>query len=83
MLVPILQNTGLLFLSGIGAYAIFTLAKLKENEGRLHLWVGVIMGISAFLISSNSFTIEGIPIQLDAKAGYLFTLAISEGPRGG
>ncbi|OAN97699.1 hybrid sensor histidine kinase/response regulator [Sulfitobacter geojensis] len=83
MLVPILQNTGLLFLSGIGAYAIFTLAKLKENEGRLHLWVGVIMGISAFLISSNSFTIEGIPVQLDAKAGVLVYAGYLGGPAGG
>jgi signal transduction histidine kinase/CheY-like chemotaxis protein len=83
MFITVIQNLALLIFAGIGAYAIFSVADLKEDKHRRQVMIGLMMGVMVFLISSNAYIVEGILAPLDGKAGILVYAGYLGGPVGG
>lgn len=83
MFLFVLQNAALLIFAGIGAYAIFSNANLRENRNRRQIMIGLVMGVMVFLITSDAQIIEGVQAPLDGKTGLLVYAGYLGGPVGG
>lgn len=83
MIISILRNLVFLAFAGLGAYAIFSNGTLSRDRFHRQIIVGLLMGVTVYLISSNPFVFEGAQIPLDAKAGLLVYAGYLGGALGG
>lgn len=82
MVVPILQNAALLAFAAIAAYAVFSNVTPDCNKLRCQVAIGLVMGLTIFLISATPNNLESHQIPLDARAGVLVYSGYLGGPIG-
>lgn len=83
MYFTILQNVVLLLLAGVGAYAIFTSAMLRNSRQLQQGMFGFLMGTIIFLMANAAFHFDFLGFPVDGKAGPLVFAGYLGGPLGG